>query len=90
MGGLAGNQATKGGRYDTVATIAGAIIGGVGAREATGQWEEKKQEKKQKKRKEHEEIGWGGGHDRHGHDRHDGHDRYDDRESYRRHGGRRY
>jgi len=82
VGGLAGNQATKGGKYDTVATIAGAFIGGVGAREATGQWDERR------RRKEQRENEWEGGrygrNDTHGDGRYDGSERYR-RDDRRRH-----
>ena len=86
MGGLAGNQASKGGKYDTVATIAGALIGGVGAREATGQWDERK------RRKEQRENEWEGGNEsgRHGRNDKHGDDRYDGNERCRREDQRRH
>lgn len=49
VGGLAGNQVGKGKKYDTAATLAGAIIGGVGAREAADHWDKTRQKKKQPK-----------------------------------------
>lgn len=47
MGGLAGNRAGKGRQYDTAATVAGAILGGVGAREAADHWDKARQKKKE-------------------------------------------
>jgi uncharacterized protein YcfJ len=42
IGGLLGNQIQKGKKYDTAATIAGAVIGGIGAKEASEQWGKRK------------------------------------------------
>lgn len=47
MGGFAGNQARKGKQYDTAATVAGAILGGVGAREVADHWDKARQKKKE-------------------------------------------
>lgn len=47
MGGLAGNQVGKGRQYDTAATVAGAILGGVGAREVADHWDRARQKKRE-------------------------------------------
>ncbi|KAH6882497.1 hypothetical protein BKA58DRAFT_20607 [Alternaria rosae] len=90
VGGIAGNQATKGKKYDTVATIAGAIIGGVGAKEAAGHWDERKRKKEQQKNGDWEEDSDDNKrrNDRRRDDRYDRNDRYDDR--YERDDRRRY
>lgn len=42
IGGLLGNQFQKGKKYDTAATVAGAVIGGLSAREASEQWDKRR------------------------------------------------
>ncbi|KZM23778.1 uncharacterized protein EKO05_0002518 [Ascochyta rabiei] len=42
IGGLLGNQLEKGKKYDTAATLVGAVIGGIGAREIIEQWDKRK------------------------------------------------
>lgn len=49
VGGFAGNQIRKGRPYDTAATVAGAILGGVGAREAAEHWDKARHKKKEQR-----------------------------------------
>jgi len=46
---MAGNQAGKGKKYDSAATFLGAVVGGLGAREATEFWDRKKGKRKEEK-----------------------------------------
>ena len=56
-GGFAGHQASKGKKFGQVATIVGAIVGGVGAREAAELWDDKRRKDDQKEEHWEEEFG---------------------------------
>ncbi|KAJ4368622.1 hypothetical protein N0V86_009529 [Didymella sp. IMI 355093] len=77
IGGLLGNQVQKGKKYDTVATIAGAVVGGIGAREISEQWDKRKERREERAEKWDEKYG-----DDRDRRRNDQNDRYDDRRRY--------
>jgi uncharacterized protein YcfJ len=54
MGGFAGNQLRKGQKFDTAATIGGAVLGGIASREIADRIGHKKEEKREKRHGEQE------------------------------------
>jgi outer membrane lipoprotein SlyB len=64
VGGFAGNQFRKGQKYDTAATITGAVLGGIASREIAEKIGGKKEDRKDKRQGEQEawerEYGDGG------------------------------
>lgn len=71
------NQVQKGKKYDTAATVVGAVVGGLGAREISEQWD-----KRQGRREEREEKWEGMYSDDRDRRRNERDDRYDDRRRY--------
>lgn len=57
IGGILGNQARKGQKYDTVTTIAGAVVGGLGAREISEQWDKRRERKEEREEEQEDRYG---------------------------------
>ena len=92
VGGLAGNQVGKGKKYDTAATVAGAILGGMGAREASDHWGKAREKKKEQQNGREGDYGYGNDSrkDRRRDDRYERDDGYYRDERYDRDDRRRY